>query len=211
MADDGNDLPVFVKSQIDQVIDEDEGGWKLTHNANDPDGGWTYAGVTSNVWNEFQKDRYTKGGLQFIPDTYENMLTKIGQYSAATNDLIYYVYYTKYYKPLQDHTSWQILPGALFSCAVNCGLSVAVKIWDAAEKEHSPNAAFLQGWTQFYVHLAVENAKAWHTWASFTQSAARSGETITEADMINPLHPYPKVFRAGDLAGWLNRVERYRE
>lgn len=50
-------LSPAMRALLDQVITQDEGGWVLTSNENDPDGGWTYAGVTARTFSAWWASR----------------------------------------------------------------------------------------------------------------------------------------------------------
>jgi len=188
----------YQKEQIDTVIAKDEGGWKLTHNANDPDGGWTYAGVTHSTFNAYWKKKYPGSNRDMVFNDVLAILNGDVKGQKELDEDVYQIYFEEYYEPMAVHMKAPIISTAILSCAVNIGVENAKKVWDACVA-NPPNTAngstFLREWTRYYIHLVRDNAKAWRDFA-----------VLDHGDLMK----MPKIFRAGDLEGWFNRVERYR-
>lgn len=192
------DIPDLVKLVIFKIIMVDEGGWKLTHNAADPDGGWTYAGVTAKT---FQGHCQKLGKM--VP-SYQDMVEAIEKGSSELKNTVYEIYYNEYYKPLEDMVDLDggVLQPVELSCAVNCGIGVAKHLFQPNDFK---NKEFCQAWVAHYVQLVVNNARAWMEYAE-TLEHQYSG-TIP----IEVRNKKPSTFRADFLQGWINRVERYRD
>lgn len=140
------------KALIDTIVEQQEGGWKLTQNANDPDGGWTYAGVTAKEFGEVAFE----GGEQKYPgpmqiDTFHSYMEDGLE---AVKLTVYSIYYHHYYEPLHLAEMPASIRGPLFSCAVNCGLETAGKLlqetinnwWTGAERyPNKPDVLKLDG------------------------------------------------------------------
>lgn len=212
-------IPTAAKTAIDRIVKDQEGGWKLTSNVNDPDGGWTYAGVTYKTFSEYWNDHL---GTHPATDchTVAGMASLITSFPEDAEADVYSIYYGKYCDPINFDKLPTILQGPLLSAAINIGPEDAVNIlqgilqckpdgnlgsktlaaiehWTLdADDEKLLVPAFLREWTRHYIHLVVENAKAW-----------RSSANTIQAGQIDKL---PAVFRAGDLEGWFNRVEYWR-
>lgn len=81
-------LITAMKTVLDNIIANEEGGWVLTpETANDPSGGWTYAGVTATTWNKRNS----------IPASYrttdfKTMQNYIKQFPTIIKEYIYQIY-----------------------------------------------------------------------------------------------------------------------
>lgn len=181
-------LPSVIKL-IDDCINNDEGGWKLTSNSNDPDGGWTFAGVTSYTWAEY----YGCGKVSH--DEIAHVIAS--NFDTIKND-IYEIYNEVFYKKIR--CKWElnglVVHPAIFSAAVNLGILEINIILDQMPTYTDWNLEnFLKLWQNYYVTLVVINAQAWRNYAN--RSLASSSKA-------------PELLRAENLKGWLNRIDRYR-
>lgn len=211
------EIPTAIKQLLDKIITDQEGGWKLTSNANDPDGGWTYAGATRTTVLAYLQEGFSE----------QDFLDLIKTRQPDTDALIYRIYYEKYCQPLQLEKLPTILQGPVLSCAINRGVETAVKILQgcllnitcdgnlgsrtlaAIEAHHDPLSGmdgyvllqekFLREWTRSYIRLVVENAKA------FQRSLLYQDAGDPEYKKLRPT-----IFRADSLEGWFNRVEYWR-
>lgn len=181
-----------IKEIIDQVIINDEGGWKLTENANDPDGGWTFAGVTSKTWNGIPENR----GLYTYSDAAHYIVSDIDNF----RDEIYEIYYKEYYVKVFGTVSIDNINPAIFSCAVNCSVEIASELRTESMYDHNK---FLTLWHYHYIDLVKKNAEAWRDFALDSKKAVNNSEYA-------PTVKEPTTLRAENLKGWFNRVERYR-
>jgi len=201
------DILPYPKTQIDAVIVHDEGGWKLTHNANDPDGGWTYAGVTHSTFNAYWKKKYPGSNRDMVFNDVLAILNGDVEGQKELDDDVYQIYFNEYYEPVAKYMNQDVMSTAMLSCAVNIGVDNAKKIWDAclASPDRLTNdkafSVFLREWTRYYIHLVRDNSHKWQQYALVLEDDHPSSL---------PTDLRPKVFRAGDLEGWFNRVERYR-
>lgn len=190
---------------IDIIIDCDEGGWKLTSSSNDNDGGWTFAGITANVWNEYYGE--------LSPFSHTDMAHFIAGDLERAKSEIYSIYYDGYYQPLQNalHPITNIAP-SLLSCAVNCGVNTAVSLINKVKGDH---LAFLRAWHLYYCDLVRANAEAWRDYARDLEEELllemKASERLDADGRINQIQQErPRTLRAEYIAGWFNRVERYR-
>jgi lysozyme family protein len=112
------------KKLIQQIIVDQEGGWKLTSNKDDPDGGWTYAGVTFRTYEEYL-DRVHSHNHPYWEDGIEGMIAE-HQYNLF--DEIKEVYWMGYVAPIKELLDAEYrLMGPVVSCAVNLGMDDAIK------------------------------------------------------------------------------------
>lgn len=180
---------------VDSVIKDDEGSWKLTANANDPDGGWTFAGVTKTTWIKYK-------GNELRQWNYEDMAKHIAENFNDIATTIYEIYADEYLIPcvsILKNASypWVSDLGTKYvSCIINVGQDGFTKIIKNCKKpgkDHGDYPDFCYHWMMYYIHLVQENAEAWQTYARDTAKNLA-----------------PKTLRSENLAGWFNRVERYR-
>jgi hypothetical protein len=182
-------VPLADQQKIRSVILNDEGGFIFDRDSSqetDPDGGWTWAGVTRKVWED-----YVGHPMPFAT------IAHMQEYEyAATEALATEIYYANYAKPLS--ALFHIRPYYVYelSCAVNCGYGIAKDLiirnpYDSTTSSYEKE--FLNNWMYHYIKLVTDNAIAWRHYAM-------SGRPSDK----------PKTFRASNLKGWFNRVERYR-
>lgn len=212
-------LPSEAKTLIDNLIINDEGGWKFDEQQ-DNDGGWTYAGVTAKVYTAyFWEDHKGIYPLSMFKEIVDKVPEK-------AKELIYEIYYINYYKQLQLDKLPSEIQAAFLSCAVNCGVMTAVKILqrsinfiDAPELEilkidglTGPSTIqtvnqchptylinrFLKEWMGYYINLVQQD------YIHICDSPI-ANENIQELYKI--IHRNNHV---ESLEGWFNRVERYR-
>lgn len=192
-----------VVTLIDNCINNDEGGWKLTSNPNDPDGGWTFAGVTSKTWNAWNK----------FPDGYkytaQDMKNHIAEDIVAIKEKIYTIYDEVFYQPLIKECKWNIggykVHPAVFSCAVNIGVEYTENILATMKYEDYRLEVFLLKWRDYYLDLCKKNAEAWQTYVNDLELE------LQNHDRFMPDGKRPTTLRIENLKGWLNRIERYSE
>lgn len=186
---------------IDDCINLEEGGWKLTSNSNDPDGGWTFAGVTSTTWREYYK-------IDEI--SHDDMAHHIAANFDSIENTVYTLYTDVFYKPLYPICRWDIegyrVHPAVFSAAVNLGVPAVSKMLEKMEFVDYKLKNFLKHWQDYYVDLVLNNVEAWENYSGACASAIKSGEAYS----VILQQMKPKEFRAAYLRGWLNRIERYR-
>lgn len=190
------DISQQVKDLIHQVVEQDEGRWVLTHNPNDPDGGWTFGGIIAPHWLE-----YIKHSTLTAYNTTEDIRVAIEQDIADGPQIKQLwidrgieIYYTKFYQPLPQDP----LPNMIeLSCAINIGVQGCCNI--IAEVSHASDYEkyFCKAWMDYYIQLVEGNAKAWR---DFGQKA----NTQHPAGLVAPV-----TLRAEFLQGWFNRVWRY--
>lgn len=187
-----SDIPQDAITCIEHIIKDDEGGWVLTCNQNDPDGGWTYAGVTRITFEQYTGQRASIEAMKDVCDSEE------------VQHSILEIYYNNYYLPLftllKEHCQQELaLYESELSCAINCGVQTAFGlIAEAGSTRMKSSDDFLDAWEDHYIKLAVDNAAAWRNFA---------------VAIINAAHPQPEeptTFRAPNLQGWINRVRKYR-
>ena len=182
-------LPENIITALDDIIINQEGGWKIWHTEGDDDGGWTLAGVTATTFIRYHGNTYA--------DSNDNLLkiSVITQLWKAVPDLvrqdIYAIYNIEYILPLRLDKLPSTITAPLLSCAINCGTKTAINLLQraiavtedgiigpatiaAASKSDNLLADFLAWWKYHY-------------------------EVIANHD------PSKEKF----MAGWINRVDYY--
>lgn len=201
---------------INDCIEQEEGGWKLSKHPDDPDGGWTYAGVTSKTYNSYKNTNLTYAEVAALvaPDS---------QYRVNFNDDIINLYHTRFYGPLNKAGAWYVLPdtalvlesdklgfefnAALFSCSVNRGVANAIEAWKEADRQLTlpyKMRAFICAWQDQYTKLVADNAAAWRKYAEALEDVYNNKRLMVDVALIKP-----KAFRATFLQGWINRTQRF--
>lgn len=209
-----------LRSILDTIIEKQEGGWVLygSNTDDDPDGGWTYAGVTAKLWEKYYKKFVSKEDFKYFLN------------NNKAKPAIELVYEEEFIIPLQLSKFSTLLQGPLLSCAINRGMSNAVKALQLALNFHVQTAnilkidgqlgpktleratvklasisdivfyrdKFLYHWTLQYINLVQENAEAWRDYAKFINGDSRK------------IKSEPSVLRATYLEGWYQRVEFWR-
>lgn len=192
-----------LQTLLQTIITEEEGGWLLTSNPNDADGGWTYAGVISATWQEWTSSNHTAAAFQSL------LVTN----PTSCNDTVLAIYENLYILPSHISSLPPFLQRPMLSCAINCGTASAIKIlqqalsitpdgiWGPATASAlSPSGApladlsilpsFRRAWQQHYISIATASADLWEAVAGVSQ-------IITTA---------PKQWK--NLQGWINRAEK---
>jgi hypothetical protein len=109
-----NPISSAALAAIEEVIQKNEGGWKLTANKDDPDGGWTYGGCTKKllaskyaIWNTV---------------SFEEMQDFCGQVSSDTRnkDLIRRVYYEEFLCSSSEKIRLLRCYNAVLCCKLRC-------------------------------------------------------------------------------------------
>jgi lysozyme family protein len=218
-----------LKSFIDWMILRDEGGWKLTSNADDPDGGWTYAGVTTKIYEVFQKKRSQDAGfIGHSPRVSRNKIEELlEKFRDRVNEDIYQIYFDEFIKPIAIDKLPQPLQPAALSCAVNIGPANAVKclqravnvlrggedlkvdgvcgpitvsvVRNFATLSTQLVNKFVDEWMKHYINLVQENAEEWRAWGIACAYMRHDAGKLR-----------PTVLYAVNLEGWFNRCNKYR-
>jgi lysozyme family protein len=217
-----------LKSFLDWMILRDEGGWRLTANADDPDGGWTYAGVTRKLLD--------KMGCPYANYDYKEMhtllnVTQKDTVVTAIQDWIYRAYKEQFVRPARIAELPEPLQPAMLSAAVNIGPANAVKCLQRACNYMYPqnilqvdgqcgpktqNACktlqanlgvqlvnkFVDEWIRHYINLVQENAEHWRQYAFFITS----NKALESTRLVSR----PEILYATNLEGWFNRANKYR-
>lgn len=193
-------VPGMAKALIENVVLKDEGGWNLNPtDPNDHDGGWTFGGITSKTYNEF----YEPVGEQKPIDRETIELVVKGPRLPEFILECVQIYYQNYYMPMHKLLG-DAMYAAELSCAINLGVTAAKTFVNSALHDQD----FLNLWANYYVHLVVENAKAWKEYADALEEV--KDQTLLDSVQRNVIGLKPKTLRAIYLAGWLARVNRYR-
>lgn len=179
-----HDIPTDAVITIATVIKTDEGGFQFNGEANDD---WNFAGVLAENIQEYLNSNV---GLIDVYHTDTTVSLHHWLESLALEQqktLIVEIYYNKYWLPLSHGLASKVVYAHEFSCAVNCGVGTALALL-------SQQKDFLKAWRNHYVKLVVDNAQAWHDYATDSYGQGKLK---------------PATFRAPNLAGWLARVDRY--
>lgn len=190
-------IPKQAIADIEAVIDNDEGGFVLTSNKDDPDGGWTYAGIITSHW---------QGYLSTLNNTVEGFsptkswFLQLPQFKKK--EIAFEIYFAEFYEPMAAAMGEEEAYPFELSCAINCGLQEAIDIHKLANsfsmsEEEEYEVTFLREWMKHYIKLVQENAEAWRACAEDWEAGSAG---------VKP----PATLRAVNLLGWFNRVERYR-
>lgn len=221
------------KSILDEIIRNQEGGWVLTQNVNDPDGGWTYGGMT--------KKTFCSVSRGWVGYTYSQIEDVIAQGDASKNglgevktdfmkDAVLQAYEQIFIIPSRVEEFPIAIQFAYLSCAINRGVENAVRALQMACNAcciitkcdgiigsatiASANATthmteeglmpIMQG------NLLREFCHAWRLqYADLVVENAEAWHAyiadVTGLRAKSSLSE-PSLFRAPDLIGWLNRV-----
>lgn len=209
-------LTSAIKAILDTIIIKDEGGWVLTANSNDNDGGWTYAGVTSKVFNNTYKLNQSYSDIEVMISQAEEEQLKSD---------IYEIYETQYIIPSHVSEVYSSLRRAYLSCCINCGVQNGIKILQTAVndtggiknkltvdgiwgKETESGVeyfflpedvnAFRKAWQAHYIAIACSSADAW-------ADILISEKDLTAAPHLS-LDVPAKQWK--NLQGWINRAEK---
>lgn len=186
-------IPESVRAMISDIIMKEEGGWHLSSNPNDNDGGWTYAGVTATTWYTYTKQ----------PFSYSGMVKQLATDPQDVANHIFDIYFEEYYLVLAKNRTDQVLQEEL-SCAINVGVGTAVGL---IQKVKDTKTDFLTVWHMYYFNLIKMNARAWKAYAEYLEWIAKGGPAVSDQEVVMK----PKTLRAEFINGWFNRVERYRD
>lgn len=187
-------IPQIAIDDIIYCVEHDEGGWVISSNKDDPDGGFTFAGVIASHWGTYYFTTILSGGVPYtlkMATIWFNGLDIVSRKMAAIE-----IYYNEFYLPLKATLKvTEELHPYEFSCAVNRGVAntelVAKIAANAGEAMYE--TVFLREWMRQYVNLVQANSAAWRAYS------------------INPkVFNKPATLRSVNLEGWFNRVERYR-
>lgn len=221
-------VPAEARVYIDRVIIQ-EGGWVLTSNDNDPDGGFTYAGVTARTFKSYCEQH----NQPVITRENINVLLRRERLEASTvlKDLVYQIYFDEYYEPLFLSSISFRGKGPLLSCAVNLGLDDAVFVLQAALNSVARDAlppsenmlkvdGHLGTITYGRLTLLARNPllkdhilREWmRRYINLVQLNSQAWKLYAEAIDFGQDEPVrkPEVLRAASLEGWFNRVEYWR-
>lgn len=199
------DIPQDVVTLINRVVLTEEGGWFLNPvDNNDLDGGWTFGGMTSELYNKFYETDATKNKPIVRSTIAVVVSTEFGR-QQHRNDCIV-VYYNDFVLPILKWTGDEECHEDQFSCAINLGMEQFKKLWSDLIKD-DPHAAFVERWKDHYVELVVENAKAWKEYALACEADLPQDLNREQLEAVEAKKP--KSLRAIYLAGWLSRVARY--
>lgn len=231
-----SELPVAeARVYIDRVIVQ-EGGWVLTSNKDDPDGGWTYAGVTAI---NFGKVLYNAGQQKYPgPADLATFKDHLREAEDVVRTFVYKFYYDEFYAPLYlDQVTFRG-KGPLLSCAANLGLDDAVFVLQEAlnalmqriginggrdplkvDGHMGPatyNRLILYGQSSEFKDLILQEWMRRYisivqrnavAWRKYAELLERRADT--HGQNTRGLMK-PEVLRATSLEGWFNRIEYWR-
>lgn len=216
-----SDLPVtYFAKVINDCIEHEEGGWKLTSHPDDPDGGWTYGGVTRKTF-----EAHT-GMLVPVERTTEFLSTTEG--IKVFQDRVVNIYFNNFIRPLWDAGMIVDVPAfvmqsdryqnefnrTVFSCAVNRGVQSARDAWNSCNFKNTDTLVdrrmkFIAAWQDQYTKLVADNAKAWREYAIQLEAILAQKQINTDEEYKNLASMKPRTLRATFLQGWINRTQRF--
>lgn len=193
-------LSTQVIGYLDDIIINEEGGWKLTSDPNDNDGGWTFAGVTRKTWEAYQSKVTNTSVTISIEEIKEEIVRDID----LAKRTVYAIYEYEFVKPIQQlcRNGNDTFPTpTILSCAINVGPETAYNIWKS-----NAGKSFIDNWHGYYFGLIKKNAEAWRDYALYLEWCQSPGNFPKVGN-----EEKPKTLRAEYINGWYNRVERYRK
>jgi hypothetical protein len=185
-------IPALALAQINWVVEKQEGGWMLTLNANDPDGGWTFGGVTATTYSKHM------GRVISCNEIASAIFSNKDQVISNCKEIYYNSYYLPAVKILESFWK-EDMEGRLetyeLSCIINLGEASFEAIVNETKSYIEP-ADFQNAWEAHYFSLVKQNAEAWQRYA------------LTLSNTYNSKDPAnrPTTLRAEFLHGWINRV-----
>lgn len=196
---------------LSSIITNDEGGFVLTHNANDPDGGWTYGGIIRGNWYN-----------PVCNYTLEQMQSAINAAPGTMKATCIAVYNDKFVTPSRVAELPSFIQQCYLSAVINCGQSVAVEMLQLAYNKLLPKntvkvdgvigSETIHAWG--YVGPSIENiyklvfCDAWED-HYFDIVVANTEDWVDFCTKVGQKHP--GVNFSADLRGWINRVRRNRD
>lgn len=165
------DIPQQVKDLINQVVEQDEGGWVLTHNPNYSDGGWTFGGIIAPTWPlEYEDDNSFYHNTTQLREHIEIDLANARVNSVMERKQLWVdrgieIYYTKFYLPLAASlTSFRTEPEVEpyeFSCYIQMPAEFHNIVAAATKQSHFGwKQCFCKAWMDHYIQLVKKNAEA---------------------------------------------------
>lgn len=146
-----SNIPDASKVAINSIINNDEGSYVLSSDKDGGDGGWTYAGVTSNTWANYDSTPII---------TKEQFSTLLEATTVNINNKVVEIYYNNYLEEFAEALG--IVSDEIFnyelSAAINCGVAGAVSIYKFAEADiFSPSeegrSRFCKHWLLHYAEI----------------------------------------------------------
>lgn len=181
---------------LDVIIVEDEGGWILTSNADDADGGWTYAGVTSTVFN-------ASGGAAIA--NVAAMQNAIAANAAGIQQRVLDIYSSMFIIPAQVARVPLALQRPYLSACINLGVAGGVRVLQTALEVTPDGIIGLQTMSALARSAAPTTMLAFRVaWeAHYIAIASASAELWAEGEA-----PVGAARQWRNLLGWFNRAER---
>lgn len=179
---------------VDNVIQQDEGGWVLSRDADGADGGWTFGGVTATNYNAWIKENFPTYAVY----SYEDM--KVDTTTLARKHIIencIQIYLQKFWTTSHCDKLAPEHQQMFFSALINCGQHSAVKILQAACGCEAVDGAWGPSTEGHYADRLNDDVFR----NTFCMCWQLHYEDICKH---NPA-------KLPDLHGWTNRVNRYRK
>lgn len=189
---------------IRDCIEQEEGGWKLTSNPNDPDGGWTYAGVTRKLYEAWCK----KNNLKSLSLAELKEILKEQEFAldaAEFKDYILCIYWDEFLEPITEICGnlFTYHYGLFLSCAVNRGMAEFKRCYAEAHNAGTfSTPKFIAAWQDGYTKLVANNADAWEAYCDALLAVAEG-----RLELSSVKKPGSKRWKF--LAGWINRTQRW--
>lgn len=196
------------KELIDLIVGKQEGGWVLSENKGDNDGGWTFGGVTANTFNKLFRDVATDA-IFYRLDCKESLNE---QDTAQLIERGYEIYQSEFIKPLQLFSLPSSIRGPLLSCAINCGVKEAVMIlqralnaWDNSETK----PLVVDGNFGDETKGRINSIQNYQVWIGIKTQFLREWMRYYIKLCDNNNDP-KSILHSQFLEGWFNRVEFWR-
>lgn len=135
-------VSITYQQAITTVVEKDEGGWTLTSDPFDNDGGWTYGGMTARKFLEY----FPLIGKADIINLLTDPVT-----TGYLQQVVISIYYQDYLYPLIKILARNtVLRAFHLSCSINCGIGGFTKIY---KNSIDLNISFLTAWKDYYFQL----------------------------------------------------------
>lgn len=206
------EIPEPVQKLIELVVRNDEGGFRLAPiDKNDQDGGWTFGGITSSLYNKC----YTQEDQRPIDVKTIEQIVMADKMQHLIDDCMQ-IYFQVFCIPLVHVTNEPGLNRDISAMELSCFINIGQeKFMEIYRQAHNMSGLykdnFLKQWRQYYCHLVGANSQAWHDWGVALETLIdKTMEYPSSSDEYDELqNKKPKTLRSKYLSGWIARVDKY--
>lgn len=190
-------LSTSTKALLDKIITDQEGGWVLSKDVDEGDGGWTYAGVTAKTFKELA-NLPNNLSYQDVVETLNNINPTI---LLAFKDEIYNIYESKFI-PNRFEELPACIQGPLLSACINEGDKSGEEVLqETINTAHGGIFITVDG---IIGDETIHQADCAHTEYLFKDFLYHWMRSYISICVSNPA-------KLQFLLGWHNRIEYWRE